>query len=140
VGFADDPIRVEGLVEFQKALRNVEDGLQKQLRVVFNEAVEQITEDARRKVPVRTGKARGSVKAASSQREAVVKGGGRRVSYYPWLEFGGKVGREKSVSRPFVRGGRYIYPAWSRNRGDVLDAVNQGIVDLARNAGLEAEP
>lgn len=139
MGFADDPIQVEGLVNFQRALKNMEDGLQKELRVMFNDASELVTDVARRKVPTRTGKAKASLKSASGQREAAVKGGGRRVSYYPWLEFGGRVGRAKGTARPFIKGGRYIYPAWTRERTNVLDAVTEGIVDLARRAGLEAE-
>lgn len=136
---AVDPIKVKGLIEFQRALKAVEDGAQKQLRVVFNSVAETVAGGARRRVSTKTGRAKGSVKVASSQREAVVKAGGARVPWYPWLDFGGRVGIHKSVSRPFVQGGRYLYPSYDANRASIGPALEQGLVDLVRYAGLEVD-
>jgi hypothetical protein len=139
MGNAIDPIKIKGLVEFQRALKEIEDGAQKQLRVVFNAVAETVAGGARRRVPSKTGKARGSVKVASSQREAIVKAGGARVSYYPWLDFGGRVGIHKSVSRPFVQTGRYLYPSYDASRAGIGQAVEEGLVDLVRSSGLEVD-
>lgn len=139
MGNAIDPIKIKGLIEFQRALKAVEDGAQKQLRVVFNAVAETVAGGARRRVPTKTGKAKGSVKVASSQREAIVKAGGARVAYYPWLDFGGRVGIHKSVSRPFVQGGRYLYPSYDASRASIGPALERGLVELVRDAGLEVD-
>jgi hypothetical protein len=131
------PIEISGLRELQRALRELDGESQKKLRLVLNEAAETVIGGARRRVPDRSGKARGSLKARSGQREAIVMGGGRKAPYYPWLDFGGKVGRDRSVQRTFVKSGRYLYPSWAASRRSVLEALAEAITDLAREAGLE---
>lgn len=131
-----DPIKVTGLRELQASLKAVEDGLQKQLRVVLNDAAELVAADARRKVPQRTGRAAQSLKAQSGQREAKIVGGSKKVPYYGFLDFGGRVGKNKSVTRPFRRSGRYIYPAYASNRDDVARKIADGLGELIRQAGL----
>lgn len=63
-------------------------------------------------------------------------GGGSRAPYYPWLEFGGRVGRKESVSRTFVPGGRYIWPSWTKNRTDILTGMERALADLATESGV----
>lgn len=134
---AVDGIRIEGLREFQAALREMDGESQKQLRVALNEAAEIVAAAARRKVPTRSGKARQSVKASSSQREARVQGGSARVPYYGWLDYGGKVGPKRSVLRPFKRQGRYLYPAFHSEEDQVQTALEDALVALVRGAGLD---
>lgn len=133
-----DAIKLQGLKELQAALKRLDGESQKMLRVVFNDAADIVVTDARRGVPTRTGKARASVKAQSGQREARVIGGGKRVPWYPWLDFGGRVGRDRSIHRRFEPDGRYIYPAYRRNRGEVFDAMQTGLVKLLRSVGWDA--
>lgn len=133
---AVDPIRIDGLRDLQAALRNIDGQAQKQLRVVLNDTAELVVRSARRKVPTGSGAAAKSVKVRSSQREARVVAGGRRAPYYPWLDFGGKVGRRRSVSRAYRNEGRYLYPAYSRHRRVILATLEKGVVDLARKQGL----
>lgn len=152
---AEPPIKIVGLRDFQASLRRVDRDLPKQLRVIFNEAAEIVAVDARRKVPVRSGRAKATVKALSQQRKGIVQGGGPRAPYYPWLDFGGTVGRGRtgrggvlsaagradfgtagSVSRPFYKAGRYIYPSYKRHQEDVMDIAAAGMVELAHRAGL----
>lgn len=132
-----DAIRIEGLREFQAGLKRLDGESQKMLRVVFNDAAEIIADDARRRVPVRTGKARASVKAQSGQREARVVGGGTRVRWYPWLDFGGRVGRGGAVRHRYIADGRYMYPAWRRNRDEVHDALEAGVKKVIRSVGWD---
>lgn len=132
-----EPLKISGLREFQAALKQMDGESQKQLRVVLNTAADTVAQGARRRVPRRTGRAAASVKAASSQREARVQGGSKKASYYGWLDFGGRIGKNKSVRRPFVERGRYIYPTYSANRDGIMKALEQGLVDLARNSGLD---
>lgn len=132
-----ETIKVQGLREFQQALREMDGESQKKLRVVLNRAADLVVNEATPKIPSKSGKARKSVKAMSSQREVRVKGGGAKVPYYPWLDFGGNAGPNKRISRPFKQKGRYIYPAWDDVRPKALEALQEGLVELAKEAGLE---
>lgn len=132
-----DPIKIEGLKEFQKQLRTIEDGLQKQLRVALNQGADIIVDAATKRMPRRTGAAIASIKAQSSQREARVIGGSKKAPYVGWLEFGGKVGRDKKTKRPFIKGGRYVFPAFGAHRDEVLEIIVRELDALARDAGME---
>lgn len=134
------PIRVEGLREFQAALKKTDGEAQKQLKVVLDNVSKVVAQGAERRVPRKTGRAAASLRAQSSQREARVVGGSKKVPYYAWLDFGGRVGRQRSVSRPFVRSGRYLWPTVAANRGPLEKALQKALIDLAREAGLEATP
>lgn len=134
-----DPIRIGGLRDFQAALKQMDGESQKQLRVVMNDVAATVASGAARRVPSRTGRARASVRVMSSQREARVAGGTAKAKYYGWLEFGGRIGRNKATSRPFVRGGRYMYPALAANRDGITRALEEGLADLARRSGLDVD-
>jgi hypothetical protein len=150
----NDAIKIAGLKELQGALKRIDGESQKMLRVVFNDAVEIVAADARRGVPTRSGKARASVKAQSGQREARVIGGSKKVPYYPWLDFGGTVGKGRTgrggvasaagrsdagtagmVKRKFIADGRYLYPAYRRNRDEVFQAMIDGLKQLLARVG-----
>ena len=127
---AEDPITIEGLRDFQRALRQMDGDLPRKLRLVGNEAAELVIDAASPYVPRgESGKARASLVARSSQREAIVRAGGRRAPYYPWLDFGGKLPRGQT--RRFFRSGRFIYPAFARHRGEILEVMLDGISDLS---------
>jgi HK97 gp10 family phage protein len=130
-------IEIKGIKEFQQSLRKMDSDLPKQLRIALNQASQLVIDKARPQIPTRSGAARASLKVRSSQREARVAAGGRKAPYYPWLDFGGKVGRNRSVSRPFYKEGRYIYPALRKNRDEITKVMVTAINDLARGAGLE---
>lgn len=132
-----ETIKVQGLREFQSALREMDGESQKKLRVVLNRAADLVVQEAVPRIPSKSGGARKSVKAQSSQREVRVKGGGAKIPYYPWLDFGGNAGPDKRISRPFKTKGRYIYPAWDQVRPKALEALQEGLIELAQEAGLE---
>ena len=88
-------------------------------------------------VPSRTGTAAGSIKPQSTQRMGQVKAGGGRAKYYPWLDFGGSVGRHKSVHRPFLKTGRYLFAAYKANKPALEAATSKGIMELMRKSGLQ---
>jgi hypothetical protein len=133
----DDTIKIHGLRELQRALKQIDGEAQKKLRVVFNDVAQLVADDAKRRVPARTGAARKSIKPRSGQREAVVQAGSRRVPYYGWLDFGGKVGVRRNIRRRFISEGRYLYPALTAKRGLVQRRLDESIRELARLAGLE---
>ncbi len=134
---ARESIRIDGIKQFQKALRQMDADLPKQLRVAFNGAAEIVVSAARPRVPRRTGRAAGSLKVRSSQRAGRVASGGRRAPYMPWLDFGGRVGPNRSVRRPFLTRGRFVYRAADDKRPEILDHLSKALGDLARGAGLD---
>jgi hypothetical protein len=134
-----EPIKIEGFAEFNRNLRRINADLPKTLRLANNEAAELVVDWARPRVPKDSGKAAASIKVASTRTEVRVKGGGARVPYYPWLDFGGRVGPGRSVHRAFYGGGRYLYPGLDATRGELEERHTQALVNLVRAAGLEVE-
>lgn len=132
-------IKVEGLREFVRALKGLDRELPKAVRLAFNAAANIVVDDAKPGIPHRSGDAAGSVKARSTQTQARVVGGGNRAPYYPWLDFGGRVGRRHSVKRPFLTDGRYIYPAFFSNRDRVMESAQDGLVTVAEGAGVRVD-
>ena len=76
--------------------------------------------------PAAGGHAAGSVRATGSQ----VVGGGSRFPYFPWLDFGGRVGRNNSVNRRFIRSGRYIWRSFADSRTRVEGVMDESLRDL----------
>lgn len=136
---AVDPIKIQGLKEFQRALKEMDGESQKQLRVVLNDVARTVATGAARRVPRQTGRAAASLREQSSQREARVIGGSKKVPYYGWLDFGGRVGRDRTVRRPFIKAGRYMYPTLGANKETIGKALQQGLAQLARDAGVGLE-
>lgn len=134
-----DPIKVEGLAEFRRNLRTLDSNLGKAMRIALNDSAGIVVDWAQARVPSRSGKARGSVRAKSTQTEARVEGGGKRVSYYPWLDFGGRVGRKRSVKRPFIKSGRYIYPGYTSNREEVQARLLKALLQVCDESGLAVD-
>lgn len=134
-----DAIKIDGLDQFRANLKVMDRELPKALRMAFNAAAEIVVNDARPRVPSKSGRARGSVKARSTQAYSRVSGGGNKAPYYPWLDFGGKVGRGKSVSRPFLKDGRYIYDAYFRNKARYAEMLEKSLLDVAVQAGVEVD-
>jgi hypothetical protein len=130
-------IHVKGLKEFQGALRRVDRSLGPELRKALNEAAEIVAGAARPLVPHRSGDAAGSIKVGSTQRAAQIKVGGEAAPYFPWLDFGGRVGPRKTTQRPFIGRGRYIYPTLAEKRPEVETKIDEALKRLATEAGFE---
>ena len=134
---SDGPrLEVEGLKEFRKALKDMDDDLPKALRMALNKSVEIIVDHAHANIPSRSGRAKSTVKARSTQSTARVSGGGNKAPYYPWLDFGGAVGRANSVRRLFLKRGRYIYNAYFKNRDEFADILADSLIDVAKATGI----
>jgi hypothetical protein len=130
-------IDITGIRDFQRQLRAMDADLPKQIRHVLNASGEIVIQHARPLIPRRTGAAAASLKLRSSQREARLAAGGRKAPYYPWLDFGGRVGPNDSVVRQFITIGRYIYPTVRDRADDIQQAMADGLAELAQTAGLE---
>lgn len=130
------PIRIDGLRELQKALKELDGQSQKEIRLALNDASQVVVNVARRRVPVLTGAARNSIRSSSGQRTASVTAGGRKAPYFPWLDYGGRTGRGKSIARPFIKGGRYVYPAYEAQHANIMAVLQKRITDLVESKGL----
>lgn len=131
-------IEVTGLREFQQALKQMDSALPRQLRVALNAASGVVIDYAVPRMPSISGRARASLKARSSQREARIGLGGRRAPYAPWLDFGGEGKRKgRPAARPFIRSGRYVYKGLEVKRNEVTQIMSDALTQLARDAGLE---
>jgi hypothetical protein len=62
--------------------------------------------------------------------------GKAKTPYAGWIEFGGRVGPNQSVRRPFVPGGRSMYPAVKREEAKIREVMADGLNRLADKAGL----
>lgn len=135
----EDAIQIEGLREFQRNLKTIDRELPKTLRKSFNEAADLVVQRARKRVPRDSGRAAKSVRASSTQKEARVKGGGKRAPYYPWLDFGGRVGRNLSTRRRYMGGGRYLYSSLGESRVELQRILEENLIAVAERANLPPE-
>lgn len=132
-----DPIRMKGLEAFRTGLRTMDADTAGMVADVTRRAGELVVADARRRVPVLTGKARASVDLTPKGTAVNISGGGPRVPYFPWLDYGGRVGRKRSVKRPYRPDGRIIYPALSAQKDEVLRAMEKGLAELVKSGNLK---
>ena len=134
-----EAIAIDGLSQFVRNLKALDRETPKALRVAFNAAADVVVQDARGGIPTKSGRAKGSVKAKSTQTASRITGGGNRAPYYPWLDFGGRVGRNRSIKRPFLKEGRYIYRAYFANRAKYVELLEDALVDAAHRVGIEVD-
>lgn len=136
-------ISVEGLTELRKALGDIGGRpLQKNFRLRMIKVGDSVLVPAIRvKMPVKTGRARSSVKAGASGSTAYVQEGGPRAPYVPWLDWGGTLkptgGRHNTIRRERVPGGRYVYPTIREKQPAIVDAAGEAFNDTARELGLK---
>jgi hypothetical protein len=135
-----EPIRIIGLRPLVRSLRRAGAEFPKALKAGFKEAAELIVADAKPKVPTGPpagGHAVRSIRPSSTASRVSVSEGGARFPYMAWLDFGGKVGPNNSVTRPFRKTGRYIWSSFADRHAEVLDRVDEAVADAARQAGLD---
>ena len=144
-GAVGPTIRFEGLKELRKAMRDAEAGSQKHLQIHFKDVATVVASAIAGRVPVLTGAAAASVRARATATSASIVAGGPKAPYFPWLDFGGSVGRghhsgqpgSGAIQRPFIREGRYIYPTIADMSDVIVKAANDGIGDALAEAGWE---
>lgn len=132
-------VAVEGLANLNRSLRQLDADAPKGLRLALNMSADLLIAEVRPEIPSRSGKARASLKAASTRTAVRIRVGGSRAPYYPWLDFGGRTGKNKTAKREFIREGRYLYPTLRREREKFEAALNRALGDLTRASGLELD-
>ena len=137
-------VRVEGLREVDKALRDMGDGIDKEFRGEAKGIADVVARDARGEVPKDSGAAASSIKAGATAKGAYVSGGKKSVPYYGWLDFGSRSplsGRPRSLGPWKGSGkgpakGRFIYPALDRNRATIERRTLKAVKVARKRAGL----
>ncbi len=138
---AGTEVRVRGGARLMAELGVFGRSLPRVVKQAAREAALPVASDAKTRMPTgpaKGGHARSSIRVATSRGGVAIRGGGRRFEYYPWLEFGGRVGRRKSVHRTRIKAGRYLYPSLVANRPAIERNMNRLIVRAALSSGLNA--
>jgi HK97 gp10 family phage protein len=131
---ADVSIKVTGMKELSRAFKTFGDAtLPKGVRDAHKSAVEVVAADARRSVPVRSGRLKGSIKTSGTQRGGAVTAGSSKVRYAKAIEFGtgarvGKRGPHNIVGRPF------LHNAVKAQRDKVAEVYRRQIRGLVERA------
>lgn len=135
-------VRVEGLAELRRALGQLDPALQKKLRTGLLKIAHKVAERARQGVPVRSGRAKASIKASVSGNRAYLQGGKNTVPYFGWLDFGGTLkpvgARRGTQHRPVIQGGRYLYPTIDAMRPQITDEAVDVFVATAHDLRMMA--
>jgi hypothetical protein len=93
----------------------------------------------KQRIPVKSGNARNSVRAVAGGNVYYIKAGNARTPYYGWLDFGGRLtgrgrGRNQIISRPIVKGGRYIYPGLASTADQLVEAAGRALDQIIQKA------
>lgn len=132
----DVKVEVKGIRELSSAFKQIDTELPKELRVAFKEIAATVASTAAGQVPRRSGAAAGSIRPRATPKGAGIAFGGSSAPYMPWLEFGGAVGRNRSVTRPFMKTGRYIFPAIADAQDEIGNAALAAVETVAEHAGF----
>ncbi len=133
----DLDVKVEGLDDLRRALRKAGDKVTgKALGQAGKSAADIVAQAARPKVPVKTGRAASTLRAVVANGGGAVAFGGPRAPYAGFLDYGGAVGRDRSVTRTVVKGGRYVLPTLADRRDEVVRIYEELVDDALRGAGL----
>jgi len=129
-------VEIEGIKQLSNALKRFDPEVGKELKLALKSCADFLISKARPEVPTLTGAAARSLKSRAIKDQVKVAAGGRSAPYYAWLDFGGKVGRNKSVVRPFLKRGRYLYPTMDRNQDAFNKILVKALRDATRKSGL----
>lgn len=140
-------LQVSGIREVRSKLRALGDAeALGEVREALKDAAGIVADEARKRVPVRSGRARDSIRPTVSGNRAFVAGGKATVPYYGWLDFGSRSpisGRPRSVgpwAHPAPGGpelGRFIYPALEDTRDKVAKTLLDGIDAFAKKERMQ---
>lgn len=140
-----EAVQVTGLREIRSDLRKIGDTERlRELRDGLKEAASVVADEAQRRVPVVSGKARKSIRSLVSGNSAFVAGGKKTVPYYGWLDFGTRTPRsgQPRSSGPWTgtgsgpAEGRFIYPAIEAKKEEVVRLVDQAMGRALKRKGF----
>ena len=146
-------LQVRNLREVTAAMRAADKAVPRKLKEYLLPIGQMVATAAATKVPRRSGKAAASLSASSTQTGARVSFGGTKAPYFPWLDFGGSVGRghepgvpwSGAIKRPMIPSpdhlfdGRYVYPTIAEKAPEISEAALKAVLKAALDAQLGVE-
>lgn len=130
-------VEIKNLKPLAASLKRIDAESAKGLQVALKGVAGLVVKKVIPQIPRKKGAAANSVKASATKTSAKITFGGTKAPYYPWLDFGGRVGRKKSVVRTFYKQGRYIYPTLEREQENITKALEDALSGVIRSAGLQ---
>lgn len=142
-------LEVRGLVELTSALKKVDADVASNLKAAMKAIAADVVAIAQEQViaDVGAGPAASSIRPRASLRGAAVAFGGPSAPYYPWLDFGGSVGRghkprvawSGAIKRAWKGkpngDGRYVYPAIRQEGPEIGRKAREAVEDAKRSGG-----
>lgn len=138
-GSGEVQVEIRGLREFRAQLRALNGNTDEAGREASRKAAELVIEHARPRIPTgpaRNGHVKDTLRAVDAGKRSYVRAGGASHPYYPWLDFGGRVGIRASVRRAYIKEGRYIFPAYSAVFPRIKAVLDDELREAAHGAGL----
>lgn len=140
--------RKDGIVRIQligdkalaKQIKGAARALPDETKKIGLDIAEMIAAFTRRKIPTgpaRNGHVKHTVQGKIRRGLPVVDGGDLAHPYYGWLEFGGRVGIDRSVFREKIPDGRYIVPTTVERRAQIDEMMADGLETMMRRYGIE---
>ena len=124
-------MRAGGIAALASSLRKIKDTeLSKEMKEVTRAAAETVLPHAKKRVPVQTGKLRGSIKASGTRRYARIKAGSeKRVPYARAIHSGRYIESTGSRTKgaPFIR--KAIPEAWP----EIIEVFVKGMNRIAKD-------
>lgn len=122
-------IKARGLDGFMHELEVAENRLVDGIHTLTSELADETADDAR-------GRARSGQKTGASMNSIRAMGpvvrAGDDVPWYGFADFGGRVGKKRSIIRRYIKGGRWLFPAVRdvgvvRRAEKVVDTATKGL-------------
>lgn len=101
-------VKARGLDGFMHELEVAEERLVEGVRDLMSELSSEAADDARDRA--RRGKKTGASMNSIRALGPVVRAGDD-VPWYGFADFGGRVGKDRSIYRTYIKGGRWLFPA-----------------------------
>lgn len=125
-----DAIRVEGLADLRKSLRQVDRDSLKVVQAVTRGAAQMVAADARSRAPRRSGALQASIKGTTSGNKGIVRS---TLPYARVHEWGGQISPKGAPIT--IERSRFVGKALESKSDEVMRALEVGFDQAARRAG-----
>lgn len=135
-------VDVDGVNEALRGLRRMDRRTPDAVRSSTQSASDIIAGQVRSRLPLgpsANGHIRSTVDVRSVGMGYEVSAGNAKLPYYGWLDFGGAVGRDNSVTRPFIGGGRYMFRSYTEEKSFIAQRMENAIRNAAKMSGLDPD-